>query len=71
MYQSGECKSSPFLIGNGEESNENCLKIKFLTATQVEHILIQEIKKQEPYLVEEKRQLRLRLTPQVSSGGKP
>jgi hypothetical protein len=44
-----------------EYLHENRIKINFISRRQVEYLLLAEIKKQEPYLEEEKRELSLDL----------
>ena len=52
-------KSNQRLISLSD-TGQHRVQIRFLTTSQIEHILLSEIKKWEPYIEEEKNQLRLK-----------
>ena len=56
-----------FEIEEKEGDAAHFLKVNYITSIQMEHVLLQEIKKQEPYFEEEKRKIRLQLTPDETS----
>ena len=60
-------QADPFEIEEKEGDAAHFLKVNYLTSIQMEHVLLQEIKKQEPYFEEEKRKIRLQLTPDETS----
>ena len=60
-------QTDPFEIVENMDEGTHFLKINYLSASHIEHILLQEIKKQEPYFEEEKRKIRLQLTPDTTS----